>query len=122
MESKAKTVFDQIRKKSWKREVAAGMLAVLLYFVWYVIAADDIALMESRRKVLELLIYPIFLFAAGAYGMQSFTDQYLPNKARSDRLKELPPTFNELATLTPPTMDPAGDVPVTADELKKRGL
>lgn len=109
------TVFERMRKKSWKREVAALMLGVLLGMGIFVLAGTDGSLMESRGRVLELFVYPIFLFAGAAYGFQSFTDQYVPKKAQADRTARLPLTKEELAMLTPPG-NPEDDVTVVGDQ------
>ena len=111
MAKRPKTVFDTLRTKSWKREVSVGLFSVLVYFFNYTIRTEDVALLEARMRVLDLIVYPIFLFAAAAYGMHSFTAQYLPTKSQTKRLEKLPQEPDETVVLEPP-----------AEDLKNRGL
>lgn len=59
-------------KKTYKREVAVVMLAML--FAWWSIAmwsADT----DQRIKLLEIMIYPVFFYLTAAYGMSTYQRQ-----------------------------------------------
>lgn len=54
----------QNRIKTYKREVAVGLLLGLSYVVW----TGDIGMVE-------VLVWPVFTFAAAAFGLDSYAKQ-----------------------------------------------
>jgi hypothetical protein len=96
----ANGVYDMLQGKSFKREVALSLL-VVWYGAWiYTLRGDSVPLMEARSTVLGLAGAPVHLFAAAAYGMQSYIKQLTPMKADVERMKNVPLTEEETEALS----------------------
>lgn len=95
-------IYELLKGKTFKREVAGAMLIAIFVAFFWIILDDDPTLIEARLAVLAIMVGPVFLFAAAAWGMDSFNRQYVPMKAASDRMRDAPIQDEELAALIPP--------------------
>ena len=55
---------NTVRRKTFKREVAAALLVGLGYVVY-----------TGNVEMTEILVWPIIMFAAGAFGMDAIASQ-----------------------------------------------
>lgn len=60
------------REKTYKREVSIALFAVFFFFVFHAVFFDNSRSME----MVKLLVTPIFLFAGGAYSIDSASKQF----------------------------------------------
>lgn len=61
--------------KTFKREVSYVLIGLLIALSLFAMLAEDPDLVSARADVVEMLAYPILLFAATAFGMDWVTKQ-----------------------------------------------
>lgn len=62
-------------RKTYKREVAVGLLTFLVGAAVYALIPEDTALIEARAALVGTLAGPILAFAAAAFGMEWVSKQ-----------------------------------------------
>lgn len=96
-------VFNKLKKKTWKREVAIALLSITFGLLAFTLIGSDVELMKARADLLALIVVPVFSFAALAFGMDSYVNQYQPQQGAVSKLKNTPATDDEIDDLIPPS-------------------
>ena len=70
--------------KTWKREVAVGLLGCLVLMATNALVGDFAGYAATNTiEVLKILAMPFVLFAMGAYGMDAYAKQVNPQPPQS---------------------------------------